>query len=233
MKKDIVILHGWGLAGSKYNQLSDLLKKEGYKVFSPDLPGFGNEPLKSESMDLNDYAEFVRSFIKKHKILNPIFIGHSFGGRIAIKYSAKYEKEVCKIILTGVPIIRDISFFKKIVFLLAFFGGKLFRVFPISIQKTIRKMLYFMIGEWDYYNSGNLREVFKKIINEDLFQYLFKIKLPIIFVWGEEDYVTPAAGLIKIKKHFPLAIYQIISNVGHKFPYEKPEIFLKTIKPFL
>lgn len=232
-KQAIIILHGWGLEGSKYKNLAGLLEKNNFFVLSPDLPGFGRESLISSNMNLDGYVQFLDDFLKENKVLNPILIGHSFGGRIAIKYTWHYPKKVDKLILTGVPIIRDKSFLKKIWFVSAVMGGKIFRIFPDKISKRLRKILYFVIGEWDYYKSGSLKEVFKNIVNEDLIRYVSEIKIPILLVWGRKDLITPVSDVYKIKNLNKLIEAVIIDGIGHKLPYEKPFSFFQAIKSYI
>lgn len=229
----IIILHGWGLRGTAYNELISLLKQQGCQAYAPDLPGFGSQPLWSKSMNLDNYVDFLKDFIEKNHILNPILIGHSFGGRVAIKYAFQYPQAVSKLILTGVPVIRENSFSKKIAYIAAIVGGKVFQIAPFRIRETVRKFLYFLIGEWDYYKAGSLKQVFKNIIEEDLVQYIKEIKIPIILVWGKNDTITPVRFIYQIEKITPLAKSIIMKNSGHKLPYENPLTFFKAIKPFL
>ena len=43
----ILILHGWGSQAKNWQKVKEGLEKVGYKVFVPDLPGFGeNTPLE-------------------------------------------------------------------------------------------------------------------------------------------------------------------------------------------
>lgn len=231
MKQAIIILHGWGLNGSKYNRLKKILEDKGYIVHSPDLPGFGSEPLRSESMDLDDYICYVDNLIKKNKISKPLFIGHSFGGRVALKYGWEHPEKVSKIILTGTPIIRNKTLLKKIAYIAAITAGKVFKKLPF--KNLFRKSLYFLIGEWDYYRSGSLSQTFKNIIGEDLIQYFKNIKVPVFLVWAEDDMITPIKDLKKMEKIRPDLKYKIISGVGHKLPYEKPEEFYEAIKKFI
>lgn len=230
---NIIILHGWGLNGQKYEKLSELLKKKGYKVSAPDLPGFGSEPLKSESMNLGDYVKFLDNLIKKNKISKPILIGHSFGGRIALRYAFENPSKVSKLILTGTPIIREKSFSKKIVYATAVIGGKIFKKFPNNLKERIRKILYFAIGEWDYYKAGSLKQVFKNIIGEDLIKYIKEIKIPVFLIWGENDKIVPAKYLKDIKKLNREVTCKTVPGIGHKLPYEKPEQFLEEIKSLI
>ncbi|MDP2649292.1 MAG: alpha/beta hydrolase [bacterium] len=231
-KSSIIILHGWGLRGSKYQELSKLLENKGYKVYSPDLPGFGDEPLKSDKMNLSDYVLFLEDFIRKNKIISPIIIAHSFGGRVAIKY-ARNNKNLKQLILTGVPIIRNQSFLKKFEFLTATYFGRLLNIFPESTKNIIRKTFYFIIGEWDYYKSGKLKEVFKNIIGEDLVCYTKELIVPTVLIWGENDKITPSSLVFKIKKINPNFQSIIVPEANHKLPYANPTLFYNKFKSYI
>lgn len=233
-KAPIVILHGWGLRGSTYKDLVSIIEKEGHFVYSPDLPGFGTEPLVHGNMMLDDYVVFLRKFIEKNKIAKPILIGHSFGGRVAIKYAWRYSKDLNSLILTGVPIIRHTSLKRKIAYITAVVGGKIFQVFPKETKMFLRKILYFAIGEWDYYKAGPLQQVFKNIIGEDLTMYAKSISVPTLLVWGEDDRIVSASDARKIKKHIIThAATAIVEGGDHKLPYISPKSFIKAIQSVL
>lgn len=232
-KPSILILHGWGLSGAVYLKLARLLKREGFAVFVPDLPGFGKEPLRSQAMMLDDYVSFVDEFLKANKIDKLIIIGHSFGGRVALKYAFKYPQKTNKIVLTGAPVIRRRVFKRKISLVAAIAGGQLFRFLPKATKDFLRKLLYFLIGEWDYYKAGSLKQVFKNIISEDLVVYAKNVKVPVLLVWGENDKVVPVSDMKKIVKIIPHATFSVVKDAGHKLPYEKPEAFVKAIRQFL
>lgn len=229
----IVVLHGWGLHGGVYGELKKLLEKEGHKVFVPDLPGFGSEPLRSKTMMLDGYVDFLGEFLKSNKIVKPVIIGHSFGGRVAIKYAFKYPQKVTRVVLTGAPVIRSSVLKRRISRIASIVGGQLFGFLPKAKTDSLRKLLYSLIGEWDYYRAGPLKEVFKNIIGEDLVFYAKNIKVPVLLVWGENDRVVPVSDMKKIVKIIPHATFSVVKEAGHKLPYEKPVEFFKAIRPFL
>lgn len=233
LKNEIVILHGWGLRGQNYKELASLLENDGYKVYLLDLPGFGSEPLVNNSMILDDYVIFFRTFIKKNKITKPIIIGHSFGGRVAIKYLWRYKNAAKALVLTGVPIIRHVTIKRKIAYFVAVLGGFVFKIFPKETKIFMRKVLYSFIGEWDYYKAGPLQQVFKNIIGEELTSYVKDISIPVLLVWGEKDMVVLAADVLQIKKFMPHAKAVIVAGEDHKLPYVSPKKFIKAIKSVL
>lgn len=235
MKKAIIILHGWGVNGKKYEEVVDSLRNREFTVFAPDLPGFGNEKLEKKVMSLDDYVEFAVSFFKKNNIKKAIIIGHSFGGRVGAKLAYKYPELVEKLIITGSPLIKHakLSSKKRIASYLAIFNKKLLKFLPENVQNILRKILYFSIGEWDYYKAGELRETFKMIINEDLSEILPKINIPTLIVWGENDLVVPLADGKNIATMIKKSELIIVPESSHKLPYEKPTAFIKSILPFL
>ncbi|HXS14760.1 MAG TPA: alpha/beta fold hydrolase, partial [Candidatus Saccharimonadales bacterium] len=94
MREPIVILHGWQKSGKDYAEIQKIFEKEGYIVFSPDMPGFGSEKLAKEAMSVDDYVDFIEAFLQKKKLNKIILIGHSFGGRVGAKFAAKYPEKV-------------------------------------------------------------------------------------------------------------------------------------------
>lgn len=235
MKPSIIILHGWGLRGGVYKELIELLENSGFTVFSLDLPGFGSEKLRKQTMNLVDYANFVKKFMDRKKLKKVVLIGHSFGGRVAIKFATQFPENVQALILTGAPGIKQkLSFIRGLIQLTVISIGELFRIKAFSpMQHVLRKVLYFMIGEWDYYRAGDLRETFKKVISEDLSSHLSKIHISTLLIWGKEDKVVPLSIGIKMREDIPQSKLIIIKNIGHKLPYEDANAFFKACLPFL
>lgn len=233
MKTSIVILPGWKLSGMLYKNLVTLCAKQGYETYAIDFPGFGTTKLESDSMTLNDYVEFVYRFIQQHKMSSIIIIGHSFGGRVAIKYAMLHADSVRKLVLTGVPVIRHTSLKKKSAYLAAVLGKLVLKIFPNSWGKFFRKVLYFGIGEWDYYKSGNLKNVFVNVINEDLGDYVKRISVSTLLVWGEKDTFTPVSDVEKIMKMNKKIQSILVKNATHRLPIDNPETFFKAVRSFL
>lgn len=228
-KEPIIILHGWGISGQKYSELENLLKKSGFKVYSPDLPGFGLEPLKKD-MFLNDYVEFIFNFVKKTKLSKIVLIGHSFGGRVATKFAIVYPVLVSKLILTGAPLIKKpLSSKRKAAFVVSKIGKKIVPQFMFNLS---RKVLYRSIGEWDYYKSGQLSKTLQNILAEDLKDLLPEIKIPTLIVWAKNDNFVPISIGREIAELIKGSKFELLEGT-HKLPYDDPKVFYKAILPFI
>ena len=102
--KDILLLHGWGQNIEMMKMLGDNFSDR-FRITILDFPGFGLSEEPGEAWNIKDYANMLEEFVNELGIKKPIIMGHSFGGRVAIRYSAEHVVE--KIVLFGSPCVRE------------------------------------------------------------------------------------------------------------------------------
>ena len=221
--KDIVLLHGWGQNIEMMKFLGDRLS-DNNRITILDLPGFGESDEPHEEWSIKEYSVLLENVIKILDIKKPIVIGHSFGGRIAIRYSANNPIE--KLILFGSPCIRE--------------QEKL----PVSVQilkklKTlpglneIGEYMKKYIGSRDYKAaSPMMRKVLVNTVNEDLSDYARKIEEPTLLIWGEHDTEAPIEEARVLEKIMPDAA--LITLPGTHYAYlENLDRVVSIIKAFI
>ena len=98
----IVLLHGWGQNIQMMQMLGEPFKKD-YRIIVVDFPGFGLSPEPKQVMDVNDYTIVIEELLKKLNVNEPILVGHSFGGRVSVKFASR--NKVKKVILLS-PALR-------------------------------------------------------------------------------------------------------------------------------
>lgn len=233
MRKTVIILHGWGVSGIKYNELQKLLEQKNYSVFAPDMPGFGTEPLLNKSMTIDDYVDFVIGFMMKKNIIKAYFIGHSFGGRVLAKLAVVCPDFVEKIVFTGSPLIKSkLSLKKRAIQFTVTKSKKIIDLLPEKSSDLLRKVIYRMLGEWDYYKANEKKETFKNIISEDASLYIDKIKQPTLVLWGENDQMVSAEIAKKIIEKIPNSKMVIVKQGGHGIPYANVTEFARYVLDF-
>ena len=180
--KDIVLLHGWGQNIEMMKPLGDLLA-DNYHITIIDLPGFGKSKEPATILDVGDYTEIVHDLLKSLKVVKPTLIGHSFGGRISIRYGASYYVE--KLVLCGAPCVKtkkELTLKEKM----------LKSVKKLPGMEKLADIAKNYIGSPDYKNaSPMMRDILVKVVGEDLSEYAKKIKVPVILIWGEYDEAVP------------------------------------------
>lgn len=227
--QSIVILHGWGVESSRYEDLKQLLESDFFKVYIPDFP-------MDKTYTIFDYKDFLINYINKNNIIKPILLGHSFGGRVALVAASSKPYKFSLLILTGVPGYNPVPSLKvHLFYLLAKIGKIFFLLPPLSLfDKLARKFLYFLSGSFDYYKAqGPLKQTFQNIIKTDLDPYIKNIKIPTLLIWGGKDTITPVWIAEKMKNNIKNSKLEIIKNKKHNLPFLNPELFVKTIESYV
>ena len=189
--KDIVLLHGWGQNIEMMKFLGDRFCED-FRITILDFPGYGESPEPNSAWYISDYCDLVHELVTELKIKNPILIGHSFGGRVAIKYASLYD--VDKLVLFGAPCIRkNKELDTKTKFL------KWAKSLPgmNGIGEYMKKY----IGSRDYKAASPImRQVLVNTVNEDLSEDAKKIKCPTLLIWGTNDTEAPIEDARELEK---------------------------------
>ncbi|MFA6096682.1 MAG: alpha/beta hydrolase [Candidatus Paceibacterota bacterium] len=164
-----------------------------------------------------------------------ILLGHSFGGRIAIKYAVKYPEKIEKLILTGAAGIKHpLKVKQKVLSVMAKIGKKIFSVatqtkLPVGRLASASKDLLYRIAREKDYNSASprMKEIMKNVIEEDIGPILNHIKTPTLLLWGRDDHSTPLSDGNTMHESIRGSIMTVIDNANHSLPYQKPEDFAK------
>jgi len=201
----VVALHGWARSGADFAAIVS-----GLDAVAPHLPGFGPADEPPVVWGTEDYADLVADAIRP---FGPVVIlGHSFGGRVAVRLAARHPELVSGLVLTGVPLLRPPATSKpklqfRIVKALVARGI----LSEAALEKQRRKH-----GSRDYVNSsGIMRGVMVRTVNESYETDLGAIRVPVRMVWGENDTEAPmplgrnASGLIDG------ASFRVVDGGGH------------------
>ncbi len=225
----IILLHGWGCDSNTFNEVISYLKEQ-YLVYAIDLPGFGKSEVMDTYYTLDDYVELIKVFIKDKNIIDPIILGHSFGGRIAIKYASLYK--VNKLILVDSAGIRPKNYlYTKIKIML-------YKLKKHWYKLTKNVMKYHNLiknsGSDDYKKASlNMKMTLTKIVNENLDHLLKQIKAETLIIWGKNDNTTPLRDAKKLHRKIKNSGLVVIEGVGH-FPYlDAPYYFRQILKAYL
>ena len=225
----IVFLHGWRSEGnvwlSIFPKIPDL-----FSLFAVDLPGFGKSDKPPKAFTVSDYGEVIREFIEKLGFRSVCLVGHSFGGRVAIKLAAEQPGYISRVVLAGSAGVRERPISRSILAAIAKIVKPIFR---LSLFQGLRRKIYRAIGAGDYVATPELKETFVRVVGEDLRPLLPKISQPTLLIWGENDQVTPLRQGEQMREWIPNAALITIKNAGHFSFLDQPEEFSRHLNAFL
>lgn len=231
--RPMILMHGWGCDNSALS-LFERVGREARTVYNIDLPGFGASDEPPTPWGVEEYTRMLEQFVDQLGIEDPILLGHSFGGRIAILYASR--NPVHKLILVdaaGVKPRRSLSYYFKI------YSYKLARkLYPVLVGRKkadeIIEQMRSRRGSYDYSTSSPMmRRVMVKVVNSDLRNVMPKIQAPTLLLWGEEDTATPMRDARIMKKLIPEAGLISFPGAGHFSFLDNPYQSAAVVRRFL
>ena len=227
-----LVLHGWGgsieAVGSVLSALAPVTT-----AYAIDMPGFGESDPPPVPWGTAEYAGFVRKLMDELGIRSAAVIGHSFGGRVAIRLAVEFPDRVTKLVLVnsaGIRPKRKLGYYRRLA--LAKFGKVLERVGGHHGAR-LRAAIVRHTASADYLDAGPLRGTFVRIVNEDLREHLPRISVPTLLVWGAQDQDTPLADGQLMERMIPDAGLVVFEHAGHYSYVDAANAFGRVVRHFL
>lgn len=233
----VFLLHGWGVESSTLEGVRAHLAQR-YTTVALDFPGFGSAAEPDAAWGVFEYATWAAGEIAQHlQALGKskvILFGHSFGARIIIKMlgdeqiarALSFEVEKC--IITGgagIKPARDAKYHAKV---------GLYKASKKLLPKALVQKIAARNGSDDYNAaSEQMRQVFVKVVNEDLTPLLRSVAPETLLIWGELDEATPLQDGEKMEQLMPNAGLARVANAGHYAFLERPGVFYSILDAYL
>jgi pimeloyl-ACP methyl ester carboxylesterase len=230
----LVLLHGWGASSQSLAPLCGALA-DTYRVLTVDLPGFGWSMAPPVAWGTAEYAGHVERLMRETGMQGAALLGHSFGGRIAIRLAVQQPPLLSRLVLvasSGIRPRRRAGYYVRVACV------KLTRWFfslpgwGATGQYMISR-LSGRFGSRDYLAAGSMRPTLVKVVNEDLTPLLPAIQAPTLILWGDRDQEVPRSAMQLMAARIPQARLVVFEGAGH-FPYlDQSENFCRTLREFL
>jgi pimeloyl-ACP methyl ester carboxylesterase len=232
-KQTILLMPGWGDSLATFRGLQTELAKK-FTTVSVDLPGFGASAAPQQVWGLDEYAQFVDSFLKKIGVKRPhVIIGHSNGGAVAIRGLSQNTLTTDKLVLIGSAGIRDQQKGKKTALKIIAKTGKAVTFWlPTRTKQKLRQKLYTAAGS-DMFVVPHLEETFKKTVSQDVQTDAKKLTAPTLLIYGDQDTSTPPVYGEIFHNHINGSTLEVIANAGHFVHHDQPETVAKLITEFI
>jgi pimeloyl-ACP methyl ester carboxylesterase len=202
---EIIALHGWGRSGADFGTIL-----QGTNAIALHLPGFGPTVAPPEAWSSADYADHLAAALADFPPV--ILVGHSFGGRVAVRLAARHPERVKALVLTGVPLTKTTRAAKPA---LAFRVARALHALKLLPEQTMESLRQ-QYGSADYRAAtGVMRQILVKAVAEDYLEDAARVLHPVIMVWGELDQSAPVAAARKALDCFPNATLRVVPQASH------------------
>jgi pimeloyl-ACP methyl ester carboxylesterase len=242
--KPLIILHGLFGFLDNWQTLAKYFAQH-YHVYLVDLRNHGRSP---HSPDFNYplMAADLLEFINEHHISEPVIMGHSMGGKVAMHFALHHPEKLSKLIVVDMapksypPHHQDILAGLKAVDLKAVttrgeIDEALARHIPEEgVRQFLAKNLYRQEDNTFAWRM-NLPVIEEKIteVGKETTSQLPFLK-PALFIRGANSrYIKPEKDMDLIQKLFPAATLETIADAGHWVHAEKPQELFNQVVNFI
>ena len=238
--KTLVLIHGLGASAERWEYVIPHFE-ENYRVIVPDLIGFGfsDKPLVDYTTEF--FSEFLKKFLEKLEISNPVIMGSSLGGQIIAYYASNNNNSVQKLILISPSGVMKHSTPALDAYVMAalypsqesaqsafeMMSGASKNIDPKIVENFVKRM-----------QLPNAKMAFMSTLlglknSQVLTEKLSSITVPTMVVWGELDPVIPVKYADSIVSTIKDCRFYRMDGCGHTPYVEDPDGFAKIVMEFL
>lgn len=238
----MVLLHG--IFGSSDNWLTQAkLLSTRYHTYALDMRNHG-QSFHDPKFDYPSMVNDVLDFMDKHRIENPIVMGHSMGGKVAMNFAVAHPDKLQKLIVVDIaPKKYNMKHYVILEGLKAIPIDKITSrneaddaLAPFVEEADVRQFLLKNIQrkpEGGFKWKLNLDAIDRNIesIGVDL-HFKGKFEKPTLFVKGAKSIYIRDGDFAHIREVFPAAELKTL-DTGHWVPAEKPKEFVELVTEWL
>jgi esterase len=239
--KPLIILHGLFGASDNWLTIGKSLS-EHFEVYLVDQRNHG-QSFHDPAHNFDVMAEDLGKFIKENNITQPIVLGHSMGGKVAMNYALNHPGKLDKLIVVDISPRGYKVHHDQILE-----GLKSIDLGSLESRKEADDQLakyvpnvgerQFLLKSLSRASDGFEWKINVAAIDNNIGLIVGEIDgepnpVPTLFIDGENSNYIRDIDLPIIKKLFPDSRVVTIKNAGHWVHAEQPEAFLETLMAFL
>ncbi|MFZ4895192.1 alpha/beta fold hydrolase [Plantibacter sp. Mn2098] len=252
----IIAVHGF--RGDHHGLEPVVAQLDGFRVISPDLPGFGSSAAFTDRPhDITGYAAWLEEFIRTLDLSGRIVVlGHSFGS-IVVSAAVAGGLRPDDLVLVNPIAAPALEGPRGILTRLAVFyyqagawlperlgfgllkNGAIVRVMSVTMAKTkepeLRRWIHDQHARFfsAFADRSVVLEAFRASVSHDVSEYAAQIPTRTLLIAAERDDITPVAAQHVLAKKFADASLHVIPGVGHLIHYEEPVAAAGFLRDFL
>ena len=220
----LVLVHGLGGQAADWLKLAPFLTKAGFRVYLPDLPGYGeSERPANFSYSIPDEASILEGFLDAAGLKQVDLGGWSMGGWIVQRVASDHPDRVRRLLL-----FDSAGLYAKPDWNTALFTPKTpaeLDQLDVLLMPNPRVAPGFIARDILRKSQRNAwvihRALDSMLTGRDVTDSLLPdLKMPVLIVWGAEDRITPLSEGEKIHKLISQSQLEVIAGCGHLAPNE-------------
>lgn len=248
----LVLVHGWMMSHWYFRPVLEPLARE-REVIAVDLPGYGESDRPSPATwryDFSAYADVLDEVLRRLGVGRADVLGASMGGGVSLSLAARHPARVQRLVLVGAVVYpAEVPALDMKLALVPGIGPLLFKRafvrahFARGARAWSVRDRRLLDDEWiDYFWTRLCRAGGRDAAYACLRMMMSlpentaepgRVRAPTLLVWGDEDRLVPLHHGRRLGRAIAGARLSIVPASGHTPFHERPDEFLRVVRPFL
>lgn len=219
----VVLVHGVGLSHRYMIPTAELMVDD-FRVYVPDLPGFGKSYKPKQVLDMDGLGDGLAGWMGAVGLEEAGLLGNSVGCQIIVRLALRHPDRVRCAVLQGPTVDAGARTWREQV-----------RRWHQNGQMEEREKKGTIVLR-DYWECGLYRiyRTFAYAMEDEVEERLPQMRCPTLVVRGERDPIVSQEWAEEVTRLLPQGRLVVLSgNVSHTLNYEAPEELVRVATPFL
>ena len=217
----VVLVHGLVVSSRYMLPVAERLAAY-YRVYVPDLPGFGKSAKPPRVLDVTELSDSLYAWMRVSGLESAALIGNSMGCQVITHLAVRHPKRVEWVVLQGPTMDPR--------------GRTVLRQVARFLVNTPREPFSFVpIMLLDYLATGTSRawRTFRYALQDHIEERLPQVQVPALVVRGSRDPIVPQGWAEEAARLLPKGRIAVVSGSAHVANFDAPSEFGRVIRAFL
>lgn len=220
----ILLVHGGPTWAYLWRRVMPSLIEGGYRVYAPDLIGFGrsSKPARGEDVGLDNQLEWLSRFVEHHDIHDATLVGHGLSTYLALRllnsHPGRFDSFVgISPVFETNPAVEDM--FEQVAQVEEVYVSEV-------VEAGLAQEISALVGDGydapfdDASRCAALANLARFLPPEDWAEKLGPVSVPLLDVRGSDDHLTTGDWASRLELREP-PMTRVVPGAGHYLPEER------------
>jgi 2-hydroxy-6-oxonona-2,4-dienedioate hydrolase len=217
----IVLVHGLSVSSRYMVPTAERLAPY-YRVYVPDLPGFGKSAKPAHILDIPGLVTALADWMQEMEVPPALLLGHSLGSQIVVNFALRYPERITHAILAGPTMEPDARTIHQ-------------AAFRLLLDTPYEPLPYFPLLTREYLAAGLSRTIrtLQYSFADHMEDHLPNMHTPSLVIRGAHDPIAPQEWAKEVHRLLPHSELIALPGAGHAVNCNSPEKLAAIIRSFL
>ena len=218
---NIVLVHGLSVS-SGYMVPTAVRLAEWYRVYVPDLPGFGKSAKPAHILNVSELADALADWMQVMGLSSATFLGNSLGCQIIVNFALQHPACIERAILVSPTMDpKALTIHQE--------AGRLLLDTPCEPARFLPVLLR------EYLVAGIRRTVrtLRYGFEDQMEEHLPHVHIPTLVVRGARDPIVSQDWAEKVHQLLPNSQFVVVQGAGHAVNFNSPDQLAAIVRSFM